>query len=60
MAYTDFTAATDLGTSHLAGMVGTKWSNGALSIIVFEVENSAACIRSGMGYRSPDRRGGNA
>ena len=50
MAYTDFIAAIDLGTSHLVGMVGTKGSNGALSIIAYEVENSDACIRRGCVY----------
>ena len=32
MAYTDFIAAIDLGTSHMVGMVGTKNATGALSI----------------------------
>ena len=41
MAYTDFIAAIDLGTSHMVGMVGTKNATGALSIIAYEVENSA-------------------
>ena len=30
MAYTDFIAAIDLGTSHMVGMVGTKNATGAL------------------------------
>lgn len=29
MAYTDFIAAIDLGTSHMVGMVGTKNATGA-------------------------------
>ena len=37
MAYTDFIAAIDLGTSHMVGMVGTKNATGALSIIAYEV-----------------------
>ncbi|MCC8133560.1 MAG: cell division protein FtsA [Tannerellaceae bacterium] len=50
MAYTDFIAAIDLGTSHLVGMVGVKSESGALSIIAHEVENSATCIRRGCVY----------
>lgn len=50
MAYTDFIAAIDLGTSHLVGMVGTKNAAGSLSIIAYEVENSATCIRRGCVY----------
>ena len=51
MAYTDFIAAIDLGSSHMVGMVGTKSPTGALSIIAYEVENSATCIRSGGVYK---------
>lgn len=50
MAYTDFIAAIDLGSSHMVGMVGTKGPSGALSIIAYEVENSATCIRRGCVY----------
>ena len=50
MAYTDFIAAIDLGTSHMVGMVGTKNAMGALSIIAYEVENSGTCIRRGCVY----------
>ena len=50
MAYTDFIAAIDLGSSHMVGMVGTKSPTGALSIIAYEVENSATCIRRGCVY----------
>lgn len=50
MAYTDFIAAIDLGTSHMVGMVGTKNAAGILSIIAYEVENSATCIRRGCVY----------
>lgn len=50
MAYTDFIAAIDLGTSHMVGMVGTKNAAGVLSIIAYEIENSATCIRRGCVY----------
>lgn len=50
MAYRDFIAAIDLGTSHIVGMVGTKNEVGALSIIAYEVENSGTCIRRGCVY----------
>lgn len=50
MAYTDFIAAIDLGTSHLVGMVGTKNAAGAVSIIAHEVEDSGSCIRRGCVY----------
>jgi len=50
MAYSNFIAAIDLGTSHLVGMVGTKSAAGTLSIIACEIENSANCIRRGCVY----------
>lgn len=50
MAYTDFIAAIDLGTSRIVGMVGKKNEYGVLSIIAYEVENSASCIRRGCVY----------
>lgn len=50
MAYTDFIAAIDLGSSHMVGMVGTKGPSGALSILAYEVENSETCIRRGCVY----------
>lgn len=50
MAYTDFIAAIDLGTSHMVGIVGTKDASGALSIIAHEVEDSGICIRRGCVY----------
>lgn len=50
MAYTDFIAAIDLGSSHMVGMVGTKGMNNSLSIIAYEVETSDACIRRGCVY----------
>ena len=57
MAYTDFIAAIDLGTSHMVGMVGTKNATGALSIIAYEVENSGTCIRRGCVYNVNGRSG---
>ena len=36
MAYTDFIAAIDLGSSHMVGMVGAKAPAGTLSIIAYE------------------------
>ena len=50
MGYTDFIAAIDLGTSRMVGMVGKKNEQGILSIIAYEVENSATCIRRGCVY----------
>ena len=50
MAYTDFIAAIDLGTSRIVGMVGKKNEHGVLSIIAYEVENSGNCIRRGCVY----------
>ena len=36
MAYTDFIAAIDLGSSHMVGMVGAKGPAGTLSIIAYK------------------------
>ena len=57
MAYTDFIAAIDLGSSHMVGMVGAKGPSGALSIIAYEVENSDSCIRRGCVYNIKDAAG---
>lgn len=57
MAYTDFIAAIDLGSSHMVGMVGTKGPTGTLSIIAYEVENSDTCIRRGCVYNIKDAAG---
>lgn len=54
MAYTNFIAAIDLGTSHMVGMVGTKDATGALSIIAYEVENTSTGIRRGYVYNVKD------
>lgn len=50
MEYTDFIAAIDLGTSSMVGMIGKKNEQGLLSIIAYEIENSATCIRRGCVY----------
>lgn len=50
MAYTNFIAAIDLGTSHIAGMIATKNAEGALSIIAYESVSSSKCIRRGCIY----------
>lgn len=50
MAYSDFIAAIDLGSSHLVGMVGVKNESGAISVIAHEVESSSSCIRRGYVY----------
>lgn len=57
MAYTDFIAAIDLGSSHMVGMVGTKSPAGTLSIIAYEVENSDTCIRRGCVYNIKEAAG---
>ena len=57
MAYTDFIAAIDLGSSHMVGMVGTKGPTGTLSIIAYEVENSDTCIRRGCVYNIKEAAG---
>lgn len=50
MAYTDFIAAIDLGTSHIIGIVGSKNSAGLFSILAYEMESSASCVRRGSIY----------
>ncbi|MDR2921684.1 MAG: cell division protein FtsA [Tannerella sp.] len=50
MTHTDYIVAIDLGTSHLVGMVGQKNSSGTISILAWEVEDSASCIRRGCVY----------
>ncbi len=47
MAYKEFIAAIDLGSSHIVGMVGVKEQNKALSVITYEVESTDKCIRRG-------------
>ncbi|MCC8153060.1 MAG: cell division protein FtsA [Tannerellaceae bacterium] len=50
MAYSDFIAAIDLGSSHLVGMVGVKNESGGIAVIAHEVESSSSCIRRGCVY----------
>jgi cell division protein FtsA len=50
MAYTNFIAAIDLGTSHIAGMIATKNASGAITILAYETASSASCIRRGCIY----------
>lgn len=50
MAYSDFIAAIDLGTSHLVGVVGIKNASGAFSIIAYDRVSSANSIRRGCVY----------
>jgi cell division protein FtsA len=49
MAYTNFFAAIDLGSTHIVGIVGTRNANG-LSILAYEMEDSENCIRRGSIY----------
>jgi cell division protein FtsA len=46
MAYTNFIAAINLGTSRLTGIIGTHEA-GSLKIIACETESSANCMRRG-------------
>ena len=50
MAYTNFIAAIDLGTSRMVGVVGTKNAAGALSIIACDTEGSGDAIHRGCVY----------
>lgn len=50
MAYTDFIAAIDLGTNHIVGIVGSKNSAGVFSVLAYEMESSASCVRRGTIY----------
>ncbi len=54
MAYSNFIAAIDLGTSHIAGMIGTKNAAGAITILAYETVSSANCIRRGCIYNMDD------
>jgi cell division protein FtsA len=44
---TDYTVAIDLGTSHLAGVVGKRHSDGKFSIVAYDTEDPSSCIRRG-------------
>jgi cell division protein FtsA len=50
MKHTDFIATIDLGTSKMVGMVGQRNAQGALTIIAYDNELSATCIRRGCVY----------
>lgn len=54
MAYTDFIAAIDLGSSHMVGMVGVKNANGSLTVVNYAEEDSSSCIRRGCVYNVKD------
>ena len=47
---TDYIVAIDLGTSHITGIVGEKKSDGTFSVIAYETEDPALCIRRGIIY----------
>ena len=47
---TDYIVAIDLGTSHITGIVGEKNKDGTFSIIAYETEDPASCIRRGIIY----------
>lgn len=57
MAYTDFIAVIDLGTSHIVGMVGRKDASGKFSILAYEKENSNNCIQRGCIYNIKETAG---
>ncbi|MDL2221668.1 cell division protein FtsA [Parabacteroides sp. OttesenSCG-928-N08] len=50
MAYTDFIAVIDLGTSNLVGLVGKRYPNNKIAIIAYETEESTGSIRRGCIY----------
>lgn len=54
MANTDFIAAIDLGTSHMAGMVGTRTPSGVLSILASDVEKTDRSMRRGCVYNGEE------
>lgn len=54
MAYTDFIAAVDLGSSQMIGIVGRKLGTGALSIIAYDSEDSSSCIQRSCVYNVED------
>ena len=47
---TDYIVAIDLGTSHITGIVGEKYTDGTFSIIACETVDPASCIRRGIIY----------
>lgn len=50
MTHADYIVAIDLGSSHLVGMVGQRNPSGTVSILAWEIEDSASCIRRGCVY----------
>ena len=47
---TNYIAAIDLGSSRIAGIIGTRSDTGSFTVIACETENSANCIRRGVIY----------
>jgi cell division protein FtsA len=47
---TEYIVAIDLGTSHITGIVGEKTSDGLISVVVYDTEDSSSCIRRGNVY----------
>ena len=47
MIYAEFIAAIRLGTSRLTGIVGKRENNGSFTVIAYETEDAAGCIRRG-------------
>ncbi|MDR2495886.1 MAG: rod shape-determining protein [Tannerellaceae bacterium] len=47
MVYAEFIAALRLGTSRLSGIVGKRDNNGTFTVIAYETEEAAGCIRRG-------------
>ena len=50
MATTDFIAAIELGSSHIAGIAGRKHSDGSIEVLAYACEDSAAFVRKGLVY----------
>ncbi|MDR2385902.1 MAG: cell division protein FtsA [Tannerella sp.] len=51
---TDYIVAIDLGTSHLAGIVGEKHADGKFSILAYATEDPSSSIRRGNIYNLDD------
>jgi cell division protein FtsA len=47
MIYAEFIAAIRLGTSRLTGIVGKRDNNGSFTVIAYDAEDAAGCIRRG-------------
>lgn len=48
MATTEFIAAIEIGSSHIAGMTGRKQSDGSLQVLAYASEPSSAFVRKGV------------